>query len=73
MQTQEEIIKSQITNYQAINNVIELAEKQISQVKDWQNNYPYMPLNKNQLEKIKEYEFSIAVLKDLKGLAHLME
>ena len=58
--------KSKITKSQAINIVTEYAEKQISQEKDWQSNYPFMPLSKDEEKKLIKAEKAIRILKDLK-------
>tara|TARA_Y100000361_G_scaffold99146_1_gene88995 strand:- start:2089 stop:2307 length:219 start_codon:yes stop_codon:yes gene_type:complete len=59
-------IKGKITKSQAINIVTEYAEKQISQVKDWQSNYPFMPLTKDEEKELIKAEKAIRIVKDLK-------
>ncbi len=58
--------KSKITKSQAINIVTEYAEKQISQEKDWQSKYPFMPLSKDEEKKLIKAEKAIRILRDLK-------
>jgi hypothetical protein len=59
-------IKGKITKSQAINIVTEYAEKQISQVKDWQSNYPFMPLTNKEEKELMKAERAIRIVKDLK-------
>jgi len=59
-------IKGKITKSQAINIVTEYAEKQISQVKDWQSNYPFKALTNKEEKELMKAERAIRIVKDLK-------
>ena len=63
MHTQD---KTTISKQDAINIVIHLAQKQISQEKDWQSYYPYMPLTKDEEKELIKAEKAIRIVKDLK-------
>ena len=62
MHTQD---KTTISKQDAINIVIHLAQKQISQEKDWQSYYPYMPLTNEQQEQLNKAEQAIRIISDL--------